>query len=164
MSLIFGHTPDAAWFDKATKFDLDQIKNIKADTRNTTKADRWESYAVLLMAKANVSHSADDRNAAITAFEKALSFDLEDTVSLRDLGLLYYERKDYDKAIQSLSAEIRINTNPTAAYLYRAMTYEAKEDYANAVKDYRHATDLEPANAGAFLSLCSAEWLTEELQ
>lgn len=63
------------------------------------------------------------------------------------------ESKDYKAAEALLSGIISKNANSFTAHYYRAMAYDAQENYKSAVADYEAAVKLEPASALIYYSL-----------
>lgn len=63
------------------------------------------------------------------------------------------EAKDYKTAEMMLTNIIKTNSNSFMAHYYRAMTYDALENYNAAVSDYETAIKLEPSTALIYYSL-----------
>ena len=61
-----------------------------------------------------------------------------------DSGLVFLNRKEYDKAIGDFTEAIRLDRNYTLAYFNRGLAYDYRGNYDKAVSDYNEAIRLEP--------------------
>ena len=62
---------------------------------------------------------------------------------LRGRGLLFDEKRDYDKAIRDYSDAIRLNPQDALSYLDRGISYKGKKEYDKAIADYSEAIRLD---------------------
>jgi tetratricopeptide (TPR) repeat protein len=69
-------------------------------------------------------------------------------------GLLYWDRKDYDRAIADHSEAIRLDPNYIAAYIGRGVAYRSKGDTDNAMTDFSAAIRLDPKEPVAYDNRC----------
>jgi tetratricopeptide (TPR) repeat protein len=60
-------------------------------------------------------------------------------------GLNLYLSRDYDKAIDYFNAALKMDPNYVAALQGRGNCYYAKEDYENALKDYKQVQKIKPS-------------------
>lgn len=67
-------------------------------------------------------------------------------------GLGYYEKKDYDRAIDAYSQAIQLAPNYVVAFNDRGNVYLNKKDYERAIQDYNEAIRLRPGYALAFFN------------
>lgn len=67
-------------------------------------------------------------------------------------GAGYYEKLEYDKAIESFTKAIEIDESYQNAYVYRGCAYYLKKLYVEAVKDYTKAIKLDPKGANAYIN------------
>ncbi|MHB9294581.1 putative Cell division coordinator CpoB [Pillotina sp. SPG140] len=67
-----------------------------------------------------------------------------------DRGLAYYNARDYDRAIEELSAALWLDSAYTNAYYYRGIAYHYKKDYDRAIADYTELIRLKPDYAPAY--------------
>lgn len=67
-------------------------------------------------------------------------------------GLGYYEKKDYDQAIEAYSQAIKLNPNHADAFNDRGNVYLNKKDYERAMQDYNEAIRLRPGYALAYFN------------
>jgi Flp pilus assembly protein TadD len=61
-------------------------------------------------------------------------------------GNQWLEKQDYDRAIESFSAAIRLDSNNTIAYSARGFSHWMKDNPDRAIEDYGHAIRLDPDN------------------
>src|SRR5499426_2124525 len=62
----------------------------------------------------------------------------------------YYERGQYDRAIEDYNQAIRLNPNHANAFSNRGATYARKGEYDRAIESYDEAIRLNPKHADAF--------------
>ena len=71
---------------------------------------------------------------------------------LRGRGLLFDEKRDYDKAIRDYSDAIRLNPQDALSYLDRGISYKGKKEYDKAIADYSEATRLDPNDPDSYFN------------
>ena len=64
-------------------------------------------------------------------------------------GLQFYEAREFDKAIGSLSTAINLNPRSTAAYLLRGKSYRSVYEYERSLQDTEKVMELDPRNREA---------------
>lgn len=62
-------------------------------------------------------------------------------------GNAYYEKGDFDKAIENYNMAIVLNPNFSEAYFNRGLSYYNKKDFDKSIADYTHSAELDPRNA-----------------
>jgi len=65
-------------------------------------------------------------------------------------GYRLYERKQYNKAIESFDAALSINGSNTYAYFFRGNSWAEKKDASRALKDYNQAIEIDPNFSHAY--------------
>ena len=60
------------------------------------------------------------------------------------LGISYYEKGEYDKAIESFNKALKLDMKNTRAYINRGNAYDDKGEYLKAIDDYSQAIKLDP--------------------
>lgn len=81
-----------------------------------------------------------------------------------NIGLIYYQQGDYDKAIKTFNTSISFNKNNKAdVYFFRGEAYAAKEDYQAAIQDYQAAIERFKNYSAAYQSLGFAYYKTNQL-
>jgi len=71
-------------------------------------------------------------------------------VAFNNRGLVYYEKKQYEKAIRDFNSALAMDTEYSTAYYNRANVYDAEADYQKALADYSRAIELDPKAAKAY--------------
>ena len=67
-----------------------------------------------------------------------------------DLGVSYFNSKDYQSAIASFDKAIRFDPNNARAYVHRGYIYHLSKNYESAIADYDKAIELQPNYANAY--------------
>ncbi len=67
--------------------------------------------------------------------------------------MLYFKKKEYDKARKDYSEAIRLNRKFADAHFNRGNVYGTKKEYDKAIKDYNEAIHLDPQLAIAYANL-----------
>ncbi len=62
-------------------------------------------------------------------------------------GNTYYERGDYDKAIENYNMAIVLNPNFAECYFNRGLAYYNKKDFDRSITDYNRAAELDSRNS-----------------
>jgi len=70
--------------------------------------------------------------------------------SYLERGKMFFERDDYDIAIQDLTDAIKLDPNLAEAYMYRARAYNVEKNYDQALSDANTAIRLNPQLALAY--------------
>src|SRR6266436_4016609 len=65
-------------------------------------------------------------------------------------GNAYYEKRNYNQAIQDYDQAIRLNPSHASAFSNRGVAYASKGDYDRAIENYDEAIRLNPNHADAF--------------
>jgi tetratricopeptide (TPR) repeat protein len=60
------------------------------------------------------------------------------------------QREEYDRAVASFTAAIRLDPSAAAAYRDRGLAYEEQGKYEQAIADYTEALRLDPPSADAY--------------
>ena len=71
---------------------------------------------------------------------------LSDALKYYEEGNRYFEKGDYQKAIEMYSLAILYNPNFSEAYFNRALSYYKLKEYDKAIEDYTKAIELDPKN------------------
>ena len=59
-------------------------------------------------------------------------------------GVAYFEKGEYDRAIQDFNEAIHLSSNAEAAYYGRGLAYKKKGDFDRAIQDFNEAIRLNP--------------------
>src|SRR5207302_8344603 len=68
----------------------------------------------------------------------------QNPAAYRNRGLVYYDQKDYDKAIADYSTAIRLDPKFADAYYDRGVVYIAQQDRTSATNDFQKVLALQP--------------------
>jgi choline-sulfatase len=94
-----------------------------------------------------------DKRAASAAYEKAVEIQGNFAPVRRDLGLLYYQQKDYANAAKHLAKATELGINEAQIYNFLGVSYSRTNRRAKAVESYKQALKLDPQLAEAHLNL-----------
>jgi tetratricopeptide (TPR) repeat protein len=102
----------------------------------------------------------NDKAGMIETYTKGIEQDTEGTKA--ETGVLRLERarvliveKEYDKAVEDLSAVIKASPKSGEAYNKRGVAYDGKGMNAEALADYTKALELDPKNVAAWANRAS---------
>jgi tetratricopeptide (TPR) repeat protein len=79
-----------------------------------------------------------------------LSLNSNDAWDFIERGNKYYDRGEYDRAIENYTQAIRLNPMSAYAYNRRGDAYTRKGDYNNAIEDYTQAVTHDPDDADGY--------------
>jgi len=120
--------------------------------------DNRTQLAQFAIAQAATSMSAGKNDEAISAFQKALAFDANNTTAYNYLGQLYLSKGDTANAIKSYQQLVRIQSNPNtqdgssnapsleAATLGLANSYLQAKQYTQSEQQFKVAARLDPTD------------------
>jgi len=97
--------------------------------------------------------SKTDKNAAIVDYEKAVSIQGSFAPLRRDLGLLYFQQKNYAEAADHLAKAAELGVNDAPLYNFLGISYGHTNRLAKAVETFKKAIKLDPQLAEAHLNL-----------
>ena len=83
------------------------------------------------------------------------------SVAWRQRGLIWNEKKDYDKAIADFNEAIRLDPKLALAYNNRGNAWDAKKEYDKAIADFNEAIRLDPKLALAYNNRGTA-WMAKK--
>jgi tetratricopeptide (TPR) repeat protein len=83
-----------------------------------------------------------DYDAAIDAFQQALQERPDDPRTLRDLGIIYYIKTDFNQAIPLLIKAFLQDSTDGRTLFYLGTAYEITKDYRHAIDIYRRYTEV----------------------
>lgn len=110
-------------------------------------------------------HRLGDTSAAIRDYDQALKLTpqtAEQTAVLHsNLSYAYYDRQNYDKALEAGNQAVALNGNLAQAHINLANARSKKGDYEGAMRDYAQAINLRPSaaiRAGAYNNRGNAQF------
>ena len=96
---------------------------------------------------------AQKLEAALEAFDAALSLEPGNPDILNDRGVTYFHLNQLDAALEDLNAAVQIQPDYSYRYSARAYMRDRNGDTEGAVADYRRAVQLDPEDAIAYNNL-----------
>ena len=120
---------------KKGRFDAAEYLLNKAIASNPKVSELYGNYGVIQLAK-------NERRDGIKSFKKALELNSQDYIAGANLGSVYVQEKDYQKAVLALEIPFRKGTkdpkilnNYAIALAATGKTQEANEIYSKILKD-----------------------------
>ncbi|MES2731450.1 MAG: tetratricopeptide repeat protein [Bacteroidota bacterium] len=92
--------------------------------------------------KASLQVKANNSQAAIADYEKAIQYNLKNPLNYVERGLLYFALGDFDKAKLSFDSAIRLDPTYVRAYFQRGKTYLQLNRNPEAIADFEKARQL----------------------
>ena len=90
-----------------------------------------------------------------TLYEDILSLTTEDSEILYQLGMVYYELEEYDKAQEKIDESLCLNPESSLCYDGLGMILEAKNEYNQAIKAYAYAIEYNEKNTESYIKLAN---------
>ncbi len=82
--------------------------------------------------------------------KKALGLAPKSPIALNYMGIIYSEKKEYDKAIEFHEKALEIDPKYIRAWNNMGLTYNDKNEYDRAINCYKKAIEIDPNNADAW--------------
>lgn len=102
----------------------------------------WLAVKIFSGASATSSNISNTvKNSNLTANGSSVS-----TVEYSERAYKYFEKKDYNRAIEVYSEAIELNPNDYTLYNDRGLVYYTKRDYDKAIADFDKSIELHPAS------------------
>jgi len=108
--------------------------------------DKDNPDAELLYVEAAKNRITGNYKGAIEKYSKVLELDSDNHAAMYELGRLYYEDRNSQKALEMALAAATLNPNNKWYNLLLAEMYSVNEDYKNAAKVYEQLTKNDPQN------------------
>jgi tetratricopeptide (TPR) repeat protein len=146
--LLYRNGQGDIWFLKGEDF----AKRIIATSQESSKSlsSIYTEYAMLLDARFDNTNDKNDRDAALHAFDTAISLDPIFAFAYANRGVAYETKGDFDRAIEDYTRAISLDPNDARAYNNRGNAYLNKRELDRAIADYTQAIRLDPKLAQAF--------------
>ncbi len=100
--------------------------------------------------------SKTDKQAAIADYEKAVSIQGNFAPLRRDLGLLYFQQRNYAEAAKHLAKAAELGVKEAPLWNVLGISYSHSNRLAKAVESYKRALKIDPNLAEAHLNLAYA--------
>jgi arylsulfatase A-like enzyme/Flp pilus assembly protein TadD len=136
-SLLYSGRLDEAkvWVDKVLRL-------------NPKSFQAWYARAVIA--------SRVDKHAAIAAYERAISLQVNFAPVHRDLGLLQFQQQNYPEAAKHLAKAVDLGTNNAVVYNALGISYSRTNQLRKAVESYKRALALDSTLTEAHVNLGAA--------
>jgi len=137
--------------DRTTISQLIQqaIREAKIATAlNPTNAETWENLARLYQNLTNFAQNSSQW--AIAAYQQAINTDPINPRLRLNLGGIFYNRGEYDRAISQFENAVTLKPDFANAYYNLAAAYREKEKYPEAHQAMQRVIDLVPAGSPDF--------------
>lgn len=126
---------------KKKKNKTEQVENTEEKTAENDNPDIDRNYV-----EAAKNRITGNYKGAIENYLKVLELDADNDAAMYELGRLYYEDRDTQKALEMALAAATLNPNNKWYNLLLAEMYNANADFKNAAKIYEQLTKNEPNN------------------
>ncbi|MGL4370832.1 MAG: tetratricopeptide repeat protein, partial [Spirochaetota bacterium] len=139
----------AAIYHKKGMLDYAKKRYLKViELANDNELVR-KAYINLGMIASQDKKDAGDFNEAVGYVQKALLAQPGDPETLQSLGVIYYRKGAYDKAVESFYQVIKASRDKALlgqAYNHIGMCYYRKADYKKSLRAFTQGIDEDPAN------------------
>jgi choline-sulfatase len=105
---------------------------------------------------------AGDPAVAQAAYEKAVGIQPNFSAGQREIGMLFFEQKDYAVAAPHLEKAIELGLDDARLHNFLGICYNRTNRTAKAVREFEHAIRLDPKLAEAHLNLAFARQLLHQ--
>ncbi len=101
---------------------------------------------------------------AISEFERTLAYDAEATTVYKDLAILYLQKGNTEKALDSAKKLQELEKDNLKTQLFLASFYQSLNDWASAKQCWKKALELDPKNEVATVYLASYYYTDNKLK
>jgi arylsulfatase A-like enzyme/Tfp pilus assembly protein PilF len=102
---------------------------------------------------ARIESDSGDKNPAIADYKKVLAIQPDFSLAHRDLGMLYFDKKDYSQAAPHLSQATHDGLQDGQLFNFLGICYSRMGQLQKAAESYNNALKLDPVLAQAHLNL-----------
>ncbi len=131
---------------------LEDFKQAIEKDKNDKSIPEISKSEYLVFNNNNVSQEVKDKLKAM-GYSSHSCEDSPESQGMLAQAQDFYNKKDYDKAVEICNRVLAMNAICTRAYFIRGDAYFDKKDFNNAVADYDKAAELDPKNIYVFYSL-----------
>lgn len=133
---------------------LFKAKRYKEAMANIRTAMRLEPGNISIYPSAGIyAYRANETDSAIAYFNRAISNNFITEDNHRYLGTIYFERRNYELAIENYNKALSINPGNIETIVNAANTYAIIKNYTQAAAYFKRAMAIAPANASLRNSL-----------
>ncbi len=105
-----------------------------------------EDYSLAYLQVALATRGKSDAAAEATALENAVRYQGKDASMMLQIGLVYYQDKNWDKAQQQFQAALGVNQNYANALYFSGLTYSQQGKNDTAISQLEKVLQLNPGN------------------
>lgn len=110
------------------------------------------------------TYEMQDTINAIICFQNAIELAPNNPYAQNNLGVIYYDKGSFDKAIPLFGKAVELKSNFSAGYCNLANTYRAKGNTNKAIALYEKAIEIDPENSEAYCGLGNSYQAKEDIQ
>ena len=124
---------------------LDYLREARNTKENFYEAWHSEGYTYYIMSK--TSNQPELLWGAILAYQKAIEIKSDYHIAWNDLGIVYKELGQYEKAIEAYDKALETDTEPHKSWYNKGLArcmMEQSEQYKLAVEDFKKAVEIKP--------------------
>jgi arylsulfatase A-like enzyme/Flp pilus assembly protein TadD len=129
----------AGKYDEAREWARNALK------RNLSNYKAWYELAAI--------EAHNDKAAAIADYEKAVTIQSNFPPLQRDLGMLYFEQRNYPQAAKHLARAAELGINDARLFNFLGICYDRTGQLEQAIESYHRALNLDDQLAEAHLNL-----------
>ncbi len=128
--------------------EAEKILNTVKEKTNGAAVPHLHNYIGILNTKKNMTHEAEDE------FNTEIKLNLVKEEAYFNLGMLYYQNKDYAKAITALDSTISIGPKNADAYSYLGVIYaNFKKDFGKGKTYFEKVVELNPNFTEGYMNI-----------
>jgi tetratricopeptide (TPR) repeat protein len=160
LSDIFSMADDIAHqLIKLASLQLSPQEETIVNRKITNSVEAFEHFCLAYIE----NEKSKKRNEVIVGlFRRAIQADPKFWEAYYNLGIVHFNNKEYDKALEQFSKIISALPNFEKPYYGRGMIYLNKGEYENAIKDFQKVSELNPNDYKAFYFLGKACVVTKQ--
>ena len=146
-------------------FQLLQLTGLSKDIDtdnidNSTLTNNENAFENFIKAYIEAEKKPADVDNAISYFEKAIKEDNRFWEAYYNLGVLYFNQRNFEKAAELFDKLIQSTPRFYKSYYGRALIYENQNDYSNAIINFKKVVELNPNDYMSYIWLAKLSRLT----
>lgn len=131
-------------FKKANK-EAEKNNRDNALTLVNSALDLDSTYVEALVLQADLLRKTGGKTASVTALEKAVGYEPDDTTAVLELGIAYRRVNEYEKSLEQFKHLVYLRPNENN-YWEKAYTEKLAKNYDACLEDYNKAIELNANN------------------
>ncbi|MGB3650923.1 MAG: tetratricopeptide repeat protein [Rivularia sp. (in: cyanobacteria)] len=138
--------------DYSSELILPQSKNDSSQIIDFIETGSIDDYTVTVDSNIVSSELSNEYHRTISKSTEVASTPQNAEVYISQ-GNDYYKNEDYEKALESYTSALQLNSNNIEAYLNRGNANYKLKNYGEAIEDYTQTLRLNPENDKAYIGL-----------